>query len=381
MKMLKIKKKAVSPVIATILLIALVVAASAVVYFAVIPLLTGNPQLLHEKTTFYDREGNKYVDKMDLSVRNIGSAKTSIEKVEVLKNTELTEWLCPNAPVEVGIGISKVVSIEPLNIERDLIKYGDEIRIKIYYTDLVLTSDITIPAEYSPIIVRYSEDFESYSIGDNLDDTKWTYYHVANHDPIGTISIADWQIVDDDGNKVLQYGPNNCQYAILDAEEHNFRDVNISFSLNANGDDDIMGIIFRFNTDEEGIPRFYMITYSNDHTLTDGRNGPHYDGTMESGKLTLFYVEGHGYPGHPDDPVSQEDRGTLITLHTTQWTRDDNAWYDYTVVASGSTIEIYIDGNLMLQTIDDKLESGYIGLMSGAIQGALFDNIFVWEGV
>ena len=39
------RRKAVSPVIATILLIALTVTAAAIVYFVVVPLLRGNPEL------------------------------------------------------------------------------------------------------------------------------------------------------------------------------------------------------------------------------------------------------------------------------------------------------------------------------------------------
>ncbi len=387
MKFFGVKKRAISPVIASVLLIGLVVMASALIYFIAIPMLTGNPTLIQESVTLQDTVGNKYVDKISLGLRNIGDASADIEKVEVLQNSELTDWHASSVPITVGVGIARIVEVSPLNIDTFRIRHGDTVQVKVYYNDLILITNLVIPAQYTPIIIFYSEDFESYNIGDT--PTGWTYFHIADHSPAGTRSISDWTVQYFNDDKVLKYGRNNCQFIILDDPEYVFTDVNITFTLHANNDDDIMGIIFRFQEDynDTGEPGYYLVAYTNDHTLTDSRNGPHYNGIMEGRRLTLFFVEGQGYPGHPDNPVASGDKGTLYTLHSVLWNwetstsngrRDDNKWYTYTVAVVGSTIEVYIDGILRLSTVDDRLTSGKIGIMSGAIEGAMFGFIEVW---
>lgn len=74
MKMILNRKKAVSPVIATILLIALTVTAAAIVYFVVVPLLRANPDLVytdHGKVIGYN---NRY----SVTIVNNGGADASI---------------------------------------------------------------------------------------------------------------------------------------------------------------------------------------------------------------------------------------------------------------------------------------------------------------
>ena len=79
-KMILKRKKAVSPVIATILLIALTVTAAAIVYFVVVPMLQGKPKLAitdHGKALGFD-------DRYEITVENIGT--------EVATFAELTEF-------------------------------------------------------------------------------------------------------------------------------------------------------------------------------------------------------------------------------------------------------------------------------------------------
>ena len=79
-KMILKRKKAVSPVIATILLIALTVTAAAIVYFVVVPMLQGKPKLAvtdHGKVLGSDTQ-------YEITVENIGT--------DVATFTALTEF-------------------------------------------------------------------------------------------------------------------------------------------------------------------------------------------------------------------------------------------------------------------------------------------------
>ena len=73
-KMILKKNKAVSPVIATILLIALTVTAAAIVYFVVVPLLTGSPELT---STSYGTVAGE-TDRFSVKLENIGQAEATI---------------------------------------------------------------------------------------------------------------------------------------------------------------------------------------------------------------------------------------------------------------------------------------------------------------
>jgi len=79
-KMILRRKKGVSPVIATILLIALTVTAAAIVYFVVVPLLTSKPELVpisYGKVSGTD-------DRYDVEFQNNGGAAANIEGITAI---------------------------------------------------------------------------------------------------------------------------------------------------------------------------------------------------------------------------------------------------------------------------------------------------------
>lgn len=64
-------KKAVSPVVATILLIALTVSAAAVVYFVVVPMLRQGQEInfgINEVTNFKDYDHDGTIDAVDVNI-------------------------------------------------------------------------------------------------------------------------------------------------------------------------------------------------------------------------------------------------------------------------------------------------------------------------
>lgn len=51
--------------------------------------------------------------------------------------------------------------------------------------------------------------------------------------------------------------------------------------------------------------------------------------------------------------------------------------YFVEIVAEGDQLEVWVDGGLMLQAVDDTLQSGTVGLACAAMQSAFFDNVKV----
>ena len=354
-------KKAVSPVIATVLLIALVTAAAAIVYFVVMPTLQGNPEIVLVTKTFADQNGDDYADKLTLQIQNIGSQDAVIDSVKFFKyGTELNWTLVQTLPFAINVQTQTSLILTAATID-DVVRYPDKITIILSNNDEVLAIfDFTVDSKFSPIHTMYKEDFDD--IPDGQSPEGWTYYLIATHGG-GTHALADWKVQ----SGVLTYTQNDCNFIVLN--DHSWDNVNISFDLKAS-DDDIMGIMFRYR-DEDGTKKYYLVVFSNDHTLTDNRNGPHYTGdTMSAGKLYLYYAE--------DGP---NNSGKLYEIASTSWTRQDNQWYNYVVVADGSHIKVYINGQLLLEATDTRLSQGSIGLLCGAMNGAQYDDILVWTGL
>ena len=80
------RRKAVSPVIAVILIIALTVTAAAIVYFVVVPMLRGKGELVVMSYELTDSDDTPFADKMTINVQNIGTAEEIITSLIVTKD-------------------------------------------------------------------------------------------------------------------------------------------------------------------------------------------------------------------------------------------------------------------------------------------------------
>jgi flagellin-like protein len=102
MKLILKRKKAVSPVIATILLIALTVTAAAIVYFVVVPLLTQKPELVYTNNGKVPATTNQY----EVTIQNIGGDVANIEGLTSITLVNSTDTINPTA---VNAGVTPVV--------------------------------------------------------------------------------------------------------------------------------------------------------------------------------------------------------------------------------------------------------------------------------
>ena len=103
-KMILKRKKAVSPVIATILLIALTVTAAAIVYFVVVPLLRAKPQL----TPISYGKVPATTDQYEVTFQNNGGAVANIDAKASIELTNETITTTPENPTLVEQGSTTV---------------------------------------------------------------------------------------------------------------------------------------------------------------------------------------------------------------------------------------------------------------------------------
>ncbi|MBN1330451.1 MAG: type IV pilin [Candidatus Heimdallarchaeota archaeon] len=98
-KLILKKNKAVSPVIATILLIALTVTAAAIVYFVVVPILTTKPELV---PISYGKVAGT-TDRYEIEFSNNGGAAANIVGLSAIVLTNsTTDWSLSPSAVYVG---------------------------------------------------------------------------------------------------------------------------------------------------------------------------------------------------------------------------------------------------------------------------------------
>ena len=63
------------------------------------------------------------------------------------------------------------------------------------------------------------------------------------------------------------------------------------------------------------------------------------------------------------------------------WLRVRGQWYDWRMIADGTSLQLFVDDTLTLSATDSHIPEGYIGLVSFANHNAYFDDIYVWRTV
>lgn len=104
------KRRAVSPIIAVLLLIGLAVAAGAVLFIVVLPMITGPGGTISidsDSTEFTDTNNNGIYDKVSYGVKNDATVDASITALTVKTSTDGNTWHNASSSVSVPISISK----------------------------------------------------------------------------------------------------------------------------------------------------------------------------------------------------------------------------------------------------------------------------------
>lgn len=132
-KMILKKKKGVSPVIATILLIALTVTAAAIVYFVVVPLFAQKAELAQIS---YGTEAG-YSDRVYFEMKNIGGAPATFANLAAFTVTNATDTY---TAIHVFVGTTEIDFTTPYQLDQ-----GSTVKFSIQLAgSLTTTSSYTI---------------------------------------------------------------------------------------------------------------------------------------------------------------------------------------------------------------------------------------------
>jgi hypothetical protein len=80
---------------------------------------------------------------------------------------------------------------------------------------------------------------------------------------------------------------------------------------------------------------------------------------------------------HKSRQLVKKYNGQTTVLYTNRLACVVGRNYKIDIVASGATLQVFIDNALVMQTTDSSLNSGSIALYSWANSGSYFDNIVV----
>ncbi|MFV2016691.1 MAG: archaellin/type IV pilin N-terminal domain-containing protein, partial [Candidatus Heimdallarchaeota archaeon] len=226
-------KRAVSPIIAVVLLIALTVAAAAVVWTLTSGIIdNSNVELVLEAYGVADTDGDKEGDLIELQIRNIGIDDAKITEVKIFRdNSQQATWTMGATSYDVStIGLVRIQTIDSSQQVTNL----DEVRVEVKdsVAGALLTAKIKIPNTLSSIPVFFNGgDFSNIDINAN----GWTEYTYNTHGGGAGISVVGNDLVFATNDDILFYLQNTTfqvQNGIITAQ----------FLW---GDNDGIGIAFR----------------------------------------------------------------------------------------------------------------------------------------
>ncbi len=180
----KIKRKGVSPVIATVIIIALVLAATAMVFLVVFPML--NPDfdpILHldrNQSNFYDYDHDGNCDLMILRLENFGTTDTTITNMTIIAtnddDTVRTNWVpLMEETVELTSKSTKDVYFYAELDGTDEIQPGYSMNIMIWSEDLIIGAFDISNTQFTPgdpVRIEYTD-----GDGNPISDATLNFYY------------------------------------------------------------------------------------------------------------------------------------------------------------------------------------------------------------
>ncbi|NHK32524.1 MAG: hypothetical protein FK730_14315 [Asgard group archaeon] len=362
------KRKAISSIVTAVILIILTITVAAIVYFVIIPLWQNDTELTILDYKLEDTDDSNHADKLTITISNIGEVGVTIDNLTVIRDDIEINWTLNASLYEISPNEQIEIICEATNII-DQLSYGDFVTFSLPYDLSSITINFRISAEFSPFTFLYEENFEDFT------SVNWSLNILGTHNPSGNQTLEDWILEEENGNNYWRCTTNNCQYVILNDNDHDFTSVNISYDLRTD-DDDANGIIFRY--DDSGLyPRFYIIWFTKDHPSP--RNGPISDESenfdwytifdqIQPDKITVHYVEGDA------------DGFNWYKIMESDWTRNENQWYTWRINANETNMDLFIDNFDIpfMSFSDNRITHGHIGFISFANVNSHYDNIYVW---
>ncbi|MHA1976103.1 MAG: archaellin/type IV pilin N-terminal domain-containing protein [Candidatus Hodarchaeales archaeon] len=153
MKLIKLyrRRRAVSPILAAILLIGLAVAAGAVLFVVVLPMITSSGEMKFGETTLSDINADDKYDKLVVTLTNELSDTVAVTNVTLQGRTGAGTWTTftnddnttSNFPFNIATSQSKIGMVFTFNPGA-----YDEVRIKVEYSVDGVAEDPLFSAAY-----------------------------------------------------------------------------------------------------------------------------------------------------------------------------------------------------------------------------------------
>ena len=269
-------RRAVSPIIAVVLIIALTAAAAGTVWVIFQQISdVENGDLFIEKVYVTDVDDNTVGDTLTIQVRNIGTGTAIITGLKVEEDgVELTSWALLNDSYTLETGQVGFVFAQTLTLA-DQINTNSEILVSLSGDGVISNIfKVLVPSELSGLP-------EVFSLGtatntSQMSSQGWTTTNLKAH------GGSNGNCVDDAGNTIpiclvagdIYFETNDDVLYWLNNDAFKVKNGVIEFSF-LWGDNDGMGVMFRM-TDTNN---YYWIGYTEDHNGPNNRAGDPTTGT------------------------------------------------------------------------------------------------------
>ena len=243
-------KRAVSPVIAVVLLIALTVAAAGIIWGVSNGFIgSKTATLVIESTAVADKNGDSRGDLIELKVRNIGADVAVVDDVTLTRDgVEIPSWTLNAASYSIDAQQQEFIQIVTTqNI--DEVYYKNEVKIELLGDGVVSNGKVIVPSVLSAIPIFFSDNtFNTLDIAAQ----GWQTYVYNTHGGTTDVSVIGGDIVMANNNNDILFWLNNDTYKIKNGI------IDMEFQY---GDNDGVGIAFRIVDPTN----YYWIGYTIDH--------------------------------------------------------------------------------------------------------------------
>ncbi len=269
-------RRAVSPIIAVVLIIALTAAAAGTVWVIFQQISdVENGDLFIEKVYVTDVDDNSVGDTLTIQVRNIGTGVAIITDLKVEEDgVELTSWTLLNDSYTLETGQIGFVFAQTLTLS-DQINTNSEILVSLSGDGVISNIfKVLVPNELSGLP-------EVFSLGtatntSQMSSQGWTTTNLKAH------GGSNGNCVDDSGNTIpiclvggdIYFETNDDVLYWLNNDAFKVKNGVIEFSF-LWGDNDAMGVMFRMIDTNN----YYWIGYTEDHNGPNNRAGDSTTGT------------------------------------------------------------------------------------------------------
>ncbi len=356
-------KRSVSPIIATILLVALTVAAGAIIWALTQGILSSsNFQLLIENVGVADKSGNDLGDFFRILVTNIGSDPAEIRDVIVeINGNEDPNWSLRFT--NYTIQPQETISVEAVTVVlTSMVSRNDTVIVTVEGFENGVNRfsnrfEVSIPSIITANAILYSPDISS----STLTSDGWVTRRLnnnTNHGGSSTISIIN--------NKIVMESNNDLLFVL---ENSSFTLANFIFSSNIEwGDNDAVGFVFRY----QDVFNYYWVLYTADHLSNKNVAGdgssphiPHVYGDTDK------FVFGKVVDGTSSVIAASQTSGLMVPSSKGTYV------YSWSILIDETTFVLEFGGDEIMSVSDSTFSSGYIGFLSIAAQNSEFSNLVI----